>query len=61
MQEAYITELVDLFKVIDREVDESRIPKKQHNRIAKQLKTFAQSAFELGKNGSCKIQLSKRD
>ena len=52
-----ITELNDLFTVIEKQVKASSIPEKQKRRTATNLKNFANHAFQLGVNGKVEIEV----
>lgn len=52
-----VTDLTQLFMVIEKAVNETKIPAQQKPKWIKKLKDFAKQGYDLGKNG--KVDLSK--
>ncbi len=54
-----VTELSDLFMVIDREMSKTNIKKTKHKDLANAIKSFAMQSFMLGKNGKIIVEVSE--
>jgi len=52
-----VTSLTDLYLVLDKIVDERKMPEKQKPKWKRILKLLAKDAHDLGKNGKAEIEI----